>query len=111
MIMYSSKQDITINLIHSFAAVENEAQFSKLVEGTLKEALGFEIMVAGVGGTSSRGNCIHKLINFDYPYGYFREILNPVDGTVDSPLMKEWRETQEPVVFQSGRDDDKYPAD
>ena len=106
----TSRQDQIMDLIHKFAAVENKDQFSELVEGPLKAVLGFEIMVAGIGGISSRGNCIHKLINFDYPYEYFRDIQDPDSGIVDSPLMKEWRNTQEPVVFQSGRDDDKYPA-
>ncbi len=106
-----SKNDLVMDIIHKFAAVEEKNQFSELVEGSLRKILGFEIMVAGVGGISSRGNCIHKLINFDYPYEYFQAIQDPISGYVDSPLMKEWRETQEPVVFQSGRDDDKYPAD
>ncbi|MGZ3237033.1 MAG: hypothetical protein ACXU8A_06630, partial [Burkholderiaceae bacterium] len=43
-------------------------------------------------------------------YKYYESLLNS-EGRADSPLMKKWRETQEPVYFQSDRDEHEYPAE
>ena len=89
--------------------VQTADQFARVVEGPLRAVLPHEAMLCGVGGISRQGNHIRKILNFNYPLEYF-EPLRDADGRLDSPLMKRWRETQEPQLFQSGRDDHAYPG-
>lgn len=88
--------------------VKTADEFSRMVEGSIRAVLPHEMMLCGIGGISRQGNRIRKILNFDYPLEYF-EPLRDAEGRLDSPLMKRWRETQEPQLFQSGRDDHAYP--
>ena len=90
--------------------VQTAEQFSALVNGAFRELLPHEMMLCGIGGISRQGNHLRKILNFNYPLEYF-EPLRGADGRLDSPLMKRWRETQEPQLFQSGRDDHAYPVE
>jgi transcriptional regulator EpsA len=90
--------------------VQTADQFTRLVEGSFRAVLPHEMMLCGIGGISRQGNHVRKILNFDYPLDYF-EPLRDAEGRLDSPLMKRWRETQEPQFFQSGRDDHAYPND
>jgi transcriptional regulator EpsA len=90
--------------------VQTPEEFSRMIKGTFQHALPHEIMVCGVGGVSREGNNIHKMLNFGYPLEYF-EPMRESSGRLDSPLTKIWRETQQPVLFQSGRDDAQYPQE
>ncbi|MES2317758.1 MAG: helix-turn-helix transcriptional regulator [Pseudomonadota bacterium] len=90
--------------------VQTADQFTRLVEGSFRAVLPHEMMLCGIGGISAQGNHIRKILNYDYPLAYF-EPLRDADGRLDSPLMKRWRETQEPQLFQSGRDDHAFPED
>jgi transcriptional regulator EpsA len=76
----------------------------------MSTVLPHQSMLCGIGGISRRGNHIRKILSVDYPLEYF-EPLRDEDGRLDSPLMKRWRETLEPQLFQSGRDDHLYPDD
>ena len=87
--------------------VQTAEQFRHVIEGSFRSVLPHELMLCGIGGISRQGNHIRKIVNFDYPLEYF-EPLRDDDGRIDSPLMKLWRETQEPQLFQSGRDDHAY---
>lgn len=93
------------------ADVQNENELTHLVNGALKEVLPHEMLVCGIGGISAQGNFVRKFLQFNCPfecYEYYTEMLNS-DGRVNSPLIQKWRDTQEPVFFQSGRDDDQFP--
>ncbi|MES3023665.1 MAG: helix-turn-helix transcriptional regulator [Pseudomonadota bacterium] len=90
--------------------VRDAADFGRVVEGSFRAVLPHEMMLCGIGGISRQGNHIRKILNFNYPLEYF-EPLRDGEGRLDSPLMKRWRETQEPQFFQSGRDDHAYPDD
>ncbi len=90
--------------------VQTAADFRHLIEGSFRAVLPHELMLCGIGGISTHGNHLRKIINFDYPLEYF-EPLRDDDGRIDSPLMKRWRTTQEPQYFQSGRDDHAYAVD
>lgn len=102
-----------LTIIMACAEVQNADDFSRVVEGPLREVLPHEMMICGIGGVSRQGSYIHKLLYYKYSfenYKYYESLLNS-DGRVDSPLMKKWRETQEPVYFQSDRDEAEYPAE
>jgi transcriptional regulator EpsA len=91
-------------------SVQDADEFTRMVEGSLREVLPHESMLCGIGGISRQGNHIRKILSVDYPLAYF-EPLQGEDGRLDSPLMKRWRDTLEPQLFQSGRDDHLYAAD
>jgi transcriptional regulator EpsA len=90
--------------------VQTAADLARVIEGPFRDILPHQAMVCGIGGISPQGSHLRKLLNLNYPLEYF-EPLRDEDGRVDSPLMKRWRETQEPQLFQSGRDDALFPAD
>jgi transcriptional regulator EpsA len=89
--------------------VHTAEKFSEVIKGPLREILPHEVMVCGLGGVSPQGHYIHKMLNHDYPIGYFADMRDD-DGRMEGPLLKKWRETLEPVLFQSGRDDEQVPA-
>ncbi|MEJ7806224.1 MAG: helix-turn-helix transcriptional regulator, partial [Telluria sp.] len=91
-------------------SVNTADEFSRVVQGSFKAVIPHELMLCGIGGISRQGNHVRKILNFDYPLDYF-EPLRDADGRLDSPLMKRWRETQEPQFFQSPRDDHAYAND
>jgi transcriptional regulator EpsA len=90
--------------------VRSAGEFTRVIEGSLRALLPHDMMLCGIGGISRQGNHIRKIINVNYPLAYF-EPLRDADGRLDSPLMKRWRDTLEPQLFQSGRDDHEVPAD
>ncbi len=91
-------------------SVQTADEFSQVVKGSLREVLPHDMMVCGIGGISPQGNKLRKIINCDYPMAYF-EPMRDEEGRIDSPLMKRWRETMEPQVFQTGRDEHEVPED
>lgn len=91
-------------------SVQTADDFGRMVEGSFRAVLPHEMMLCGIGGISPQGSHLRKILNYDYPLAYF-EPLRDEDGRVDSPLMRRWRETLEPQLFQSGRDDDQFPDD
>ncbi len=102
-----------LTVIVRCAEITKEAEFTQLVEGPLREVMPHEMMVCGIGGVSPQGNFVRKFLQFSCPfecYEYYAEMLNS-DGRVNSPLMQKWRDTKEPVFFQSGRDDQEFPAE
>lgn len=95
------------------ADVRDEAGLARLINGTMRTVLPHEMLVCGIGGVSAQGNFVRKFLQFNCPfecYEYYAEMLNS-DGRVNSPLMQKWRTTQEPVFFQSGRDDAHFPVE
>jgi LuxR family transcriptional regulator, quorum-sensing system regulator CviR len=81
-----------------------------LITSEVADLLHHDAMVCGYHVISTEGNYVHNVLEYNYPAGY-AEALAATEGRADSPLMRRWRETLEPVLFQSGRDDDKYPAE
>jgi len=100
-----------LTIINECTNVHTADEFSHVVEGPLREILPHEMMVCGIGGVTRQGNYVHKLLYYNYTfehYKYYESLLNS-EGRADSPLMKKWRETQEPVWFQSERDEPEFP--
>lgn len=101
---------LLLDIIARCTDVKTPDEFNEILNGAVKQALGHEIMVCGIGGLTSDGNFVHKFINNGYPLEYYYSMLQP-NGMVDSPLSRMWRNTQKPVLFQSGRDDHLFPSD
>lgn len=102
-------QAMMLEVLAQAARTNTREDFDQLVLGPLKALLGYEYMMYGTGFLTDDGCYTHKLHNYGYPLDYFFE-LEQADGTVDSPLMKQWRDTMKPVYFQSGRDDANFSA-
>lgn len=99
-----------MNIIMRSTQVQNSESLLALINSDVQQVLKHDAMVCGVGGVSPNGSYAHKVLGHNYPPAYFEELATQ-DGRVDSPLMQRWRTTQEPVAFQSGRDDADYPAE
>ncbi|MBI1891811.1 MAG: hypothetical protein HYS18_14275 [Burkholderiales bacterium] len=102
-----------MDIIVQCAKVNEVSDFSLIAEGSLRDVMPHEMMICGIGGVSKQGNFVRKFLSFDCPieaYEYYEAMLNS-DGRVNSPLMQKWRDTQEPVYFQSGRDEATFPED
>ncbi|MBI1890315.1 MAG: hypothetical protein HYS18_06710 [Burkholderiales bacterium] len=99
-----------MNVIVCATDVHDSEALLNLINHDVQAVLHQDVMVCGVGGVTPKGSYAHKVLHHNYPPTYFDELATP-DGRVDSPLMQKWRMTQQPVVFQSGRDDATYPKD
>lgn len=99
-----------MNIIVSATEVQDSNTLLTLINEDVFTVLQQDVMVCGVGGVTAKGSYAHKVLHHNYPPDYFDELATP-DGRVDSPLMQRWRMSQEPVVFQSGRDDAGYPGE
>lgn len=82
--------------------------FCALLNSDVKAVLHHEAMICGQGFASADGSYMHHMLRDNYPSGYFDALATP-GGKADSPLIRRWNATKEPVMFQLGRDDDKYP--
>jgi DNA-binding CsgD family transcriptional regulator len=104
------QQSLILEAIAFAAAVDTVEDLDRLLDGPLYQLLEFEFAICGIGVSLEKGCYGHKFHRRGFPLEYFDDLQKP-DGTVNSPLMKIWRETRKPVYFQSGRDDDAFPAD
>ena len=99
-----------MNIIMRSTEVHDSAGLLTLLNVDVQKLLKQEAMVCGVGGVSANGSYAHRVLGHNYPPEYFDELATH-DGKADSPLMQRWRATQEPVLFQSGRDDAEFPVE
>jgi transcriptional regulator EpsA len=99
-----------MSVIVECTEVQTATDFSQVIEGSFCQVFPHEMMVCGIGGLSNLGGDVHKMLNLHYPRDYF-DAMRHADGRLDSPLMKKWRESLEPVWFQSGRDDHDFPEE
>ncbi|MBI1890299.1 MAG: hypothetical protein HYS18_06630 [Burkholderiales bacterium] len=104
-----ARQSLVLEVIAQAAQVFTSEDLDRLIVGPLRALLNYEVMVCGTGFFADDGCYGHKLHNHHFPIEYLYE-LEQADGTLDSPLMKQWRQTMKPVYFQSGRDDADFPA-
>jgi transcriptional regulator EpsA len=99
-----------MNIIVRSTEVHDSDSLLKLINNDVFAVLGQDVMVCGVGGVTAKGSYAHKVLHHNYPPEYFDDLAT-ADGRVDSPLMQRWRATQEPVIFQSGRDEAEFPGE
>jgi transcriptional regulator EpsA len=103
-------RELLLNIIERATEVINADEFMDMINNEVSRLLPHEVFACGFGGVSPKGSYVHKVLQKNSPNEYYLELLQP-DGRIDSPLMTRWRNTQQPVMFQSGRDDHEYPAD
>lgn len=101
---------LLMNIIVRSTAINDSQALLALLNNEVQKVLHQDVMVCGVGGVSPKGSYAHKVLHHSYPPAYFEDLVSS-EGRVDSPLMQRWRQVQEPVLFQSGRDDAQFPAE
>lgn len=99
-----------MKIIVRLTEMHDSGAFLALLNSDVNKILHHEAMVCGQGLAGSDGNYMHHMLQHNYPSGYF-DALATTDGKADSPLIRRWHATREPVMFQAGRDDDKYPKE
>jgi len=110
MSILDKKHGLVLEIMRRSAQCRTVADLDSILDGPLKELLRYEVMVCGIGFSTETGGYSHKYHSRNYPIKYFEQIEKP-GGSLDSPMMRIWRETLKPVYFQSGRDDHLYPAE
>jgi transcriptional regulator EpsA len=103
-------QPAVMKILVQSSNVQNTDELLALLNSEVADLLHHEIMGCGYHVPSPNGTYLQQVLQHNYPAGY-AAALNSTEGRTDSPLMQRWRLTHEPVFFQSGRDDDGYPAD
>lgn len=106
----AAERELILNVIERATEVLNADEFMQMIDNEVSKLLPHGIFACGFGGVSPKGSYVHKVLQKNSPNEYYCELLQP-DGRIDSPLMTRWRTTQQPVMFQAGRDDHLYPAD
>ncbi len=101
---------LLMNIIVRSTAINDAQSLLDLLNTEVQKVMRQDVMVCGVGGVSPKGSYAHKVLHHNYPPSYFEELAT-AEGRVDSPLMQRWRANQEPVLFQSGRDDHDFPPE
>lgn len=104
------KEKLLLDVLACATEVKTKDDFVALIEGPVNRVLPHEIMTCGVASTRADGNFVRKYLSRGYPMEYYYA-LRDREGKINSPLMKIWQETLQTVVYQSGRDDDHFPAD
>jgi transcriptional regulator EpsA len=106
----SKEAELILRVIERSMTVQDADDFMSMIDQEVSRLLPHEIFACGFGGVSPKGSYVHKVLQKNPPNEYYVELLQP-DGRIDSPLITRWRTTQEPVMFQAGRDDELFPPD
>ncbi|CAN5381114.1 hypothetical protein BH11PSE11_BH11PSE11_26590 [soil metagenome] len=104
------KERKLLDVVTGCTAVRSLEDFIALLDGPVAQLLEHEVMICGIGEIGADGNFSQKFLNRNYPLEYYQAMLK-TDGRINSPLMKLWRQTLQPVYFQSGRDEEKFPGE
>jgi transcriptional regulator EpsA len=99
-----------LNIIARAARIRESRALLELINSDVAATLQHEAMVCGWGTSDADGSYVHNVLHHNYPPGYFDALATP-EGKADSPLIRQWRATMQPVAFQAGRDDDKFPIE
>lgn len=105
-----NKNTLLLEIIRQAPRVCDIDSLDALLDGPLKALLEYEVMICGTGFYLENGSYGHQFHSRNFPQGYFEDLMQP-DGSINSPLMQQWREQRKPLYFQGGRDDHLFPAD
>jgi transcriptional regulator EpsA len=104
------RDKLLLDVLNACTEVLTPDDFMAMITGPAVRLMPHEIMICGIGGIGTDGNYVHKFLNHGYPLEYYYSLQQP-NGKVNSPLVQRWRQTQQPVIYQSGRDDHQFPTD
>lgn len=107
---HPNKNTLILDIVRRAPRVSDPDSLNDLLDGPLRQLIGHEVMICGTGFHLENGGYGHTYHSRAFPEAYFEDLRQP-DGSIDSPLMRHWRQSRQPMYFEGGRDDELYPAD
>lgn len=96
--------DIDLSELHaSCDSVRTVDDFKRWIKTSIRPILPHESLICGLGHLHAGGVSLDCLITIDFPVGHIQTIRNRA-GAIDTPILRRWLATQEPVYF-----DAEYP--
>lgn len=92
------EQKLLMNAIGTCHEIDSQARLKKFVQGDLCNLIPHEKFACGFGATADYQ--VLSLINFDFPDGYIRSIIDP-KGAIHSHTIISWRRTGAPQFYNS----------
>lgn len=108
--MRPSKNTLLLEIVRQAPKVRDIDSLNDFLDGPLKALMRYGVMICGTGFYLASGSYGHQYHSRGFPEAYFWDLTKP-DGSIDSPLMRQWRENRKPGYFQAGRDDHLFPAE
>ena len=87
-------------LTRALAAVNTVEDFKSWTRGQLRPVLPHGALICGLGHLHAGGVGLDYLITVDYPTEHIEAIRNRA-GAIDTPILRRWLTTQQPVVFDA----------
>jgi len=87
-------------LLNSLAAVDTIEEFKAWTRTQLRPVLPHGALICGLGRLHAGGVGLDYLVTVDYPTEHIEAIRNQV-GAIDTPILRRWLLTQQPVTFDA----------
>lgn len=87
-------------LTRSLAAINTVEEFRIWTRAQLRPVLPHGALICGLGHLHAGGVGLDYLITVDYPTEHIEAIRNRA-GAIDTPILRRWLATQQPVVFDA----------
>lgn len=88
------------NLLLALAEIETIEQFKSWTCNHLRAVLPHGALISGLGHLHAGGVGLDYLVLVDYPPEHIESIRNRM-GAIDSPIVRRWLSTQQPVYFNA----------
>jgi transcriptional regulator EpsA len=88
------------SLLQTAPSVRTVDDFKKWTKTYLRPLLPHESLLCGWGHLHAGGVGLDYLVPVDYPLEHINGIRNRV-GAIDTPILRRWLSTREPVVFEA----------
>lgn len=90
--------DDMADMIRSAGRVQTIGDFKTLIRKKVRPLLPHDAMVCGCGHVHAAGMTMEYVVTVDYPLEHLVAIRNRAGG-IDTPILRHWLETREPVLF------------
>lgn len=87
-------------LLHTLAAVRTVEDFKTWSRAELRLVLPHGALICGLGHLHAGGVGLDFLVTVDYPTEHIEAIRNRA-GAIDTPILRRWLQTQQPVYFNA----------
>lgn len=87
-------------LLASRDEVRTVDDFKHWIKTSVRPILPHKSLICGLGHLHAGGVGLDCLITIDFPVGHIQTIRNRV-GAIDTPILRRWLATQEPVYFDA----------
>lgn len=80
--------------------VRTVSDFKRWAKKSIRPILPHESLICGLGHLHAGGVSLDCLVTIDFPVEHIQAIRNSA-GAIDTPVLRRWLETQEPVYFDA----------